>query len=220
MSTLSKKSVRNGNLTLFISLVMVLALTGCSNTEDESPELDETTDASLSEPTEYIPASEDGPAQNVPEPQLPAGVAENSEGGAQAALDYFWSAIDYARLTGDTTPLASVSHPECKFCTDHIEGWESRYADGDWAILHGDISIEVQVIETHVDEFLGDEWLEVSFQLVEPAAELFVDGIRDEEESLNEPSEAEWLADMSFDASAQRWNIEWMGLQEDLEIDQ
>src|SRR5699024_12344017 len=65
-------------------------LAGCTN--DDDVQLDDTTDASEVDPTEYIPASAEGPAQNVPEPNLPAVATENTEEGAKATLEYFWEA--------------------------------------------------------------------------------------------------------------------------------
>ena len=199
-------------LTYLTAFTMVLALAGCSNTDDETPDLEETTDASVSDPVEYIPASEDGPAENVPEPRLPEAVTKNTEEGATATLNYFWEAVDYARLTGDTEPLSLVSHEKCEFCGDHIEGWQTRYANGDWAVLHGEIDIEVGLVKTHVDPDEHDEWAEISFVLTEPPADLYVEGKREVPESVDEESRAEWLADLSFDGSAQRWYVEWMGV--------
>lgn len=211
MKTSPKKSVSTLWLT---GLALAVALVGCSNNADDGPDLEETTDASSVQKTEYIPASEEGPAQNVPEPRLPVVASEDSSDGAQATLEYFWSAIDYARLTGNVEPLSFVSHETCEFCAEHIEGWKERYEDGDWAVLHGEIEIEIDEIETHVDETQEGDWVEILFDLKEPAAELYVSGVRDDKESLQDESAAKWLADLSFDGSAQRWNVEWLGVVE------
>src|SRR5690625_1537172 len=209
-----KKSVLTRTLTSLTTCVIVAALSGCSDAEADNPDLDETTDASVSDPTEYIPASEEGPAQNVPAPKLPAAISENSEEGAEARLKFVWEGIDYARMTVETESLSLVSHEVCEFCEDHIEGWESRYANGDWAVLHGEVEVEIDQITTHFDDVRDDEWVEMSFLLIEPPADLYVEEARDDGESLNEESEAKWLADLSFDGTAQRWKVEWLGLQE------
>jgi len=209
MKSSPKKSVHALSLTAF---VLVTVLAGCSSEADEGPELEETTDASSPESTEHIPASADGPAQNVPEPRLPAVATENTEEGARATIEFFWRAIDHARLTGDTELLALVSHDSCEFCQDHIVGWQERYSEGNWAVLQGEIEIAIDDTLTHFDEVQEEEWVEISFELTEPAAELYVDGERDDAETLQDASTAKWVADLSFDGSAQRWNIEWLGI--------
>lgn len=224
MKSFSKKPVHARTLTFLTASLLLVSLTGCSDTDDASPDLEETTDATASEApessntpetsntSEYVPASEEGPAQNVPEPRLPTVATEESADGAQAVLEYFWAAVDYARLTGNTEPLAFVSHDSCELCAEHIQGWTARYEDGDWAVLHGEIEVEVTNVETHFDEVNNDEWSEIAFELSEPAADLYVAGKRDKEESLIEENRATWLADLSFDGSAQRWHVEWLGL--------
>lgn len=212
----TKKSVTPKIFAALIGLTVTASLAACSNNDedDNNPELGKTTDASVSESTEFVPASEDGPAQNVPEPRLPAVATENTEEGAEATLEYFWEAIDYARLTGETQPLAMVSHESCEFCDEHIEGWQSRYQDGDWVAVHGSIDIDIRQTETHIDEKQADEWTEISFQLSEPAADLYINGTQNSEESLPEASVANWFADLSFDASSQRWMVEWLGIDD------
>src|SRR5690625_7537990 len=90
MKSSPKKSVHALSLTAF---VLVTVLAGCSSEADEGPELEETTDASSPESTEHIPASADGPAQNVPEPRLPAVDTENKEEGDRATIELFCCAL-------------------------------------------------------------------------------------------------------------------------------
>lgn len=105
-----------------------------------------------------------------------------------------------------------MSHESCELCADHIFGWGDRYSEGEWAVLHGEIEVEVDNVEMHVDEIRNDEWAEISFVLTEPAADLYVSGALDKNESFDEETEATWLADLSYDGSAQRWQVEWLGL--------
>lgn len=215
MSFLKKQSVRTRILASLTALVLTTGLAGCS--DDDDADLEDTANASDVE-TEYVPASADGPAQNVPEPSLPAVATENSEEGAEATLQYFWEAVDYARLTGETDPLALVSHESCEFCDDYIEGWQDRYRDGDWAVIHEPIEIDILESNTHFDEQQQDEWTAISYDITQPAADLYVDGEILTEESVEEVNSATWIADLSYDGTSQRWLLEWTGQHEEDDV--
>ncbi|WP_022870958.1 DUF6318 family protein [Yaniella halotolerans] len=207
MPRLLKQSVPSRLVAVLAALSLAAVLTGCSN--DEDAELEETVDASEAGTAEYIPASADGPAQNVPEPKLPAVATEKTEEGAEATLKYFWEAIDYARLTGETDPIALVSHDVCEFCDLYMEGWRERYENGDWAVVEDSVVIDVSDVSTHTDDE-GQEWTALTFEITQPAAELYSDSEKDVEESVEENS-AEWIADLSYNGTAQRWLVEWTG---------
>src|SRR5699024_7528270 len=100
--SLSKQPAHARIFASFAALSVTVCLAGCTN---DDVQLDETIDASDVDPTDYIPASADGPAQNVPEPNLPAVATENTEEGAKATLEYFWEAEAYASLTGETDAM-------------------------------------------------------------------------------------------------------------------
>lgn len=217
MKSSSKKSAIKWLLGGFTAFTLTISLAGCSQTAEESPELEKTTDASLAETADYVPASADGPAQNVPEPRMPAIATEDSEDGAEAALRHFWAAVDYARLTGDADPLELVSHEMCALCTEYMGGWSKRYADGDWAALHGKIKVDISHSKVHREEDSTGQWIEIYFELTEPSADLYINGERDAAESFEERSSAKWIADLSFDASSERWLVEWAGLEEQVE---
>ncbi len=69
-----------------------------------------------STPADYVPASLDGPAQNVPKPVMPALAKEESREGAQAFLDYWSDAMWYAYQTGDTSYARDIISPSCEVC--------------------------------------------------------------------------------------------------------
>lgn len=79
---------------------------------------------------EPVPASSEGPAQNWPEPELPAEAAEQTEEGVEAALRHWFETRQYARNTGDTAPLEAASYSECGFCSQQIGQIEETYEDG------------------------------------------------------------------------------------------
>ncbi|WP_053004752.1 DUF6318 family protein [Kocuria sp. SM24M-10] len=83
---------------------------------------------------EYVPASLDGPAQNVPKPVMPELAREESREGAQAFLDYWSDAMWYAYQTGDTSYARDITSNACEACLAELEELDSVYDDGSWAI--------------------------------------------------------------------------------------
>lgn len=86
---------------------------------------------------EPVPASSEGPAQNWPEPELPAEAAEQTEEGVEAALRYWFETRQYARNTGDTAPLEAASDANCALCNQQIERIEETYENG-WYVQEAD----------------------------------------------------------------------------------
>lgn len=84
---------------------------------------------------EYVPASSKGPAQNVPKPVMPAAVKENTPEGAEAAVKYWWEAVNYLQQTNDPEPLKSISDMEaCDFCASYVTGVNNLYSEEGWLI--------------------------------------------------------------------------------------
>lgn len=211
MKPCPKKSVTTLWLT---GLTLAVALVGCSNNADDSPDLEETTDASSAQQTEYIPASEKGPAQNVPEPRLPAAATENSEEGAQAALEYFWEAEEYARLSGITDPLEVLSAQECEFCEESIQGWPASFEEGVWSVTTEELTVDITEVRVASSEDGAQSVGHIFFKLQEPATNFYDShGVRPGE-SFEEPEITDWFALMLYDATAQRWEVDWVGLEE------
>ena len=82
---------------------------------------------------EYVEASADGPAQNVPKPEKPALADEESYEGAQAFLDYLADARAYAYQTGDTTLIREITAEECGNCYEEYNDIDAIYESGGWA---------------------------------------------------------------------------------------
>lgn len=80
----------------------------------------------------YVPASAEGPAQNVPKPVMPAVMKEETQEGAEAAVKYFWETVYYAEQTGDTAPIDSLSSEYCEFCELSASNLSSIYRNGGW----------------------------------------------------------------------------------------
>lgn len=80
----------------------------------------------------YVPASEQGPARNVPKPVMPEAVKEDTPEGAEAAVKHWWDAVYYLQQTNDPEPLKAVSRPDCQFCASYIEAMTDVYKSGGW----------------------------------------------------------------------------------------
>lgn len=60
----------------------------------------------------YEPATKEHPAQNVPKPNKPQDMNDNSTGGLYSTLAFAAAAMQYALRTGDTSYLGEVHIPE------------------------------------------------------------------------------------------------------------
>ncbi|WP_144790690.1 DUF6318 family protein [Kocuria palustris] len=94
---------------------------------------------------EYVPASAEGPAQNVPKPEKPALADEESYEGAQAFLDYLADARAYAWQTGDTTLIREITSDACESCLAEYDEIELVYDEGGWASSGQE---EIEIIDT------------------------------------------------------------------------
>ncbi|MFI7580867.1 DUF6318 family protein [Kocuria kalidii] len=130
-----------------------LLLTGCGTDDDgaaASPSAAAPTAAPASlEPgpdatsEDYVPASLDGPAQNVPKPVMPELAKEESRDGAQAFLDYWSDAMWYAYQTGDTSYARDIISLQCEVCLDQLDLLDEIYDSNAWAI-GGRESVRIQ----------------------------------------------------------------------------
>ncbi|WP_157884115.1 DUF6318 family protein [Arthrobacter alpinus] len=80
----------------------------------------------------YKPASDTGPAENVPKPVLPAKAQEFSKEGLIAFTEYWYSTLSYAFETGDPEPLMTISAPDCATCEAMKKGVVHGHEGGKW----------------------------------------------------------------------------------------
>ncbi|WP_449372816.1 DUF6318 family protein [Arthrobacter psychrolactophilus] len=126
-------------------VTIVLAVTACNppgdgNTTGTTPPptiatVTPTTPATTPPPTVaavYQPATENGPAQNVPVPVLPPKAKEFSKEGLIAFTEYWYSTLGYAFETGNPQPLQNISDPGCKTCEVMAKGVVNGFKDGKW----------------------------------------------------------------------------------------
>lgn len=133
----------------------LLALTGCTTPDDgnnpgtaspPSPTVTTMAPATTAPPPTtaavYKPATDTGPAENVPIPVLPEKAKEFSKEGLIAFAEYWYSTLGYAFETGDPAPMMAISDPGCKTCAVMEKGVISGHKDGKW-IMGGKMVIDV-----------------------------------------------------------------------------
>jgi hypothetical protein len=99
---------------------------------------------------EYKPASADGPAENVPVPEIPSDAALKSQQGLEAFIPYWFEALSYAYETGDLEPLEASTSKDCLICAELSESVIEGSKNGRW-IVGGKLSvteIEDRFVET------------------------------------------------------------------------
>lgn len=151
---------------------------------------------------EPVPASSDGPAENWPEPEKPDAMFEETEEGAVAALEYWWEARQYARDTGDVTPLEDASMDECRMCEHEIELTERAYQQGIWFTQQPDDPRDARV------EMVDQDIALIRFELDPGAFQGFTDeGIQEDSDGgSSEP----WESDVVFDGEWKIFEMEIM----------
>lgn len=156
---------------------------------------------------EYVPASSEGPAQNVPVPELPAAAQEQTQEGLEAALEYWWEAEHYLKLTGDPSPLKEASTTDCELCQELVESWPEIYAADGWADVE---TTRVEILFSSLDnnDFGGRAVLSVS----ESPGEVYrPDGSRVESASGDGSSDAGWGTGARYEDG--HWRVEAIGVQ-------
>ncbi|MEV4901258.1 DUF6318 family protein [Citricoccus sp. NPDC055426] len=202
-----------------------LALAGCSgdggddgptsaaSTASASPSPSETAGGDSGSPSaspsvsptgSYEPATSEGPAKNVPVPEMPDAVKEPTEEGLEAAIEYWFVSSAYLKSTGDAEPLSNASFEECELCTDQIENWPRAYDAGGWAVIEQP-QVEVMFTDVESDRL----WGTVTFELTESAGEIYRSAGNLVDKGSGDGSEGVyWSASGRFSDTAGHWKIE------------
>jgi hypothetical protein len=139
------------------ALLVALLLTGCGDSDDGAPASPSSaasastpppasaavTPSPGATPADYVPASLDGPAQNVPKPVMPELAKQESKEGAQAFLDYWSDAMWYAYQTGDTSYAREIVSSSCAVCQEELKTIRQAYKLGAW-LVGGRETLEIQ----------------------------------------------------------------------------
>lgn len=157
----------------------------------------------------FVPASSEGPAQNVPVPEMPAAAKEQTQEGLEAALEYWWEAAYYLKSTGDSLPMERVSMNGCVVCQDLIKNWPLAYEDGVWAV------VEPAELDIAVSNLENSEYGTLLFTATERATTVYApDGTRMEEASTEEIPKAPWSGSARYSGEDGHWQIEQFVPQE------
>lgn len=97
-------------------------LAGCGQTSEPSPP--PTSEAALSTPSDDSEVTSEAPTTEAvteePEadgpPEMPEEAMEQTEAGAEAFVEYYVDAFNYAYWTGDPTIVAPLNGEDCKSC--------------------------------------------------------------------------------------------------------
>ena len=145
---LPRKHRRGAQPLLAAVMAGLLALTGCTADDDPpettagpasastSPAPGATTAATAKTTAApiYKPATDLGPAQNVPVPVLPEKAKEFSEEGLIAFTEYWYQTLGYAFETGDPAPMMAITGPSCATCEAIRVAVGPWHSDGRWIV--------------------------------------------------------------------------------------
>lgn len=193
--------------------------TSAASTASASPSASETADTagagsgspstapSASPSGSYEPATSEGPAKNVPMPEMPEAMKEPTEEGLEAALEYWWATNFHLRETGDPAPFATVSSDDCELCANQIDRWVKVYEADAW--VETDLaSVKFQFTDVDEEPTKGT----TAFLVSEATGEMYLkDGERVEEASGDGSEDRSWTAALHFDEDVGHWMIDDIG---------
>lgn len=155
----------------------------------------------------YVPASAEGPAQNVPKPVMPAVMKEETQEGAEAAVKYFWETVYYMQQTGDAGPTRTASWEACAFCSHIISSMEAIYSNEGW--FTGTQS-NVSSARLRPSSSGYNATLIMNFS---SGTGYMRDGSTPEGGNVPESKGAPWVADLIYDDDLKSWFVESMTFQ-------
>ncbi len=136
---------QHGKHRVILALLLAggLALAGCSSPPKTAATTPPVSAPPTSEPATtpaptpstaavYKPATDKGPAENVPVPVLPEKAKEFSKEGLIAFTKYWYSTLGYAFETGDPEPMMTVSGPNCLTCQSIAKMVVAGHSEGKW----------------------------------------------------------------------------------------
>lgn len=201
-----------------------LALAGCSgdggddgptsaaSTASASPSASETaggdsgspsTSPSASPTGSYEPATSEGPAQNVPVPEMPDAVKEPTEEGLEAALEYWWETAYFLQLTGDPELFQVMSAEDCIICEGFVDNWDEIYGSGGWST-----GAEAKIPESFVSLEDDSKSATMIFQTVEGPSSLYEqDGTEVGPEDAESTYRTDWSGSATFNSARGHWVI-------------
>lgn len=153
---------------------------------------------------DYVPASADGPAQNVPKPEMPAAMKEETEEGAEAAVEYFWDALHYAEQTGDTELLDETYSEYCEFCSVSSRTMKDVYDTGKW------ISGEEVEITSILPARSENGYIFTMLMDMSGGSSFEPDGTPIDDETFGPRENQPWIAEVAYEEGIGQWVIDEM----------
>lgn len=120
----------------------------------------------------YKPADASGRAQNVPVPVLPEAATAETKEGLEAFARYWFSQLNFAYETGNSSGLESVTSSSCEFCSNIASSLAANYAGDRW--LAGG-KIETPSISTTFEAEAGAQY-QVIVQVQQATISYFAPG--------------------------------------------
>lgn len=155
----------------------------------------------------YVPASAEGPAQNVPKPVMPAVMKEETQEGAEAAVKYFWETVYYMQQTGDAGLEQEISGPTCKFCEHHKNSIMKLYGDGGWMVSET-VTIHSAITRPSKNGYTSTILLNMSKEeFFEKSGDEIAVSMSDSEDK------APWIAQSHYDKNLGHWTIAEMAYE-------
>lgn len=116
-----------------ITSVLALSLCGCVSETSDNPQSNQSATAtessassrtSTTTPTpkakKYHPATANGPARNVPVPDMTSEATKNTESGAAAFAEYYLELINFVVETNNAEPIKPVTTRQCEYCGEAL----------------------------------------------------------------------------------------------------
>lgn len=159
---------------------------------------------------EYVPASADGPAKNVPKPEMPEEMKEETPEGAKAAVQYWWETLYYLQRTGDAEPMLAVSSKDCNYCARYSEFMSDLYKNGHW---HSGSSPEVE--STLIATLDKEKRAVAATSLISfgEGIHYLEDGSTKEEDTRESVEDDPWMIDLRFNPDRARWDVTWVSYE-------
>ncbi|MET1153126.1 DUF6318 family protein [Arthrobacter sp.] len=141
----------------------------------------------------YKPASEDGPAENVPVPEMPDEASLKSQQGLEAFIPYWFETVSYSYETGDLEMIRSITGTDCALCEAVFDDIESWTVDGRW-IVGGDL--RVTKIEDRYAETTSGGYAPYIFFSQEPLFYYSNGALKGESDGIAEPTL--WIPEIQY----------------------
>ncbi|WP_051619894.1 DUF6318 family protein [Haematomicrobium sanguinis] len=88
----------------------------------------------------YKPATPEGPAENVPVPEMPAAAKKETDAGREAFIKYYFDLMNYTFAAMDPTLMSQYTSPECKYC-QNLLGSVQLQASKDVYVVGGELTL-------------------------------------------------------------------------------